>query len=84
MAAMERVEIGGDVRLAALVDAVARGEEVVFARDGEPVAELRAVPERKRGSLNRDALMELREKLAPLRMSDPASLIRAMRDDEEI
>jgi antitoxin (DNA-binding transcriptional repressor) of toxin-antitoxin stability system len=81
---MERVEIGDDARLGALVDAAARGEEVVFARDGEPVAELRAVGERTRGSLNWDALIELREKLAPLRMKDPAALIRAMRDDEDI
>jgi antitoxin (DNA-binding transcriptional repressor) of toxin-antitoxin stability system len=81
---MERVEIGGDERLGALVDAVARGEEVVFARDGEPVAELRAVTERPRGSLDWDALMELREAFKPLRTDDPAGLIRAMRDDEDI
>lgn len=35
---MERYEIGDDPRMAALVEAAARGDEAVITRDGEVVA----------------------------------------------
>ncbi|MCP3736341.1 hypothetical protein M9979_15850 [Sphingomonas sp. RP10(2022)] len=59
---MERYEIGDDHRLAALIDAAARGDEAVITRDGEVVAEIQ-VTVRAPGAFDSEALRLLHANL---------------------
>uniref|UniRef100_UPI0035C9C6EC hypothetical protein n=1 Tax=uncultured Sphingomonas sp. TaxID=158754 RepID=UPI0035C9C6EC len=82
---MERIDISDDRRVADLVEAVERGDEVVIVRDGVVVASV-VVPEPapaaepKRFDLA--ALEALRAKY-PIRIGDAAALIREIRDESE-
>jgi antitoxin (DNA-binding transcriptional repressor) of toxin-antitoxin stability system len=80
---MERIDISDDRRVADLVEAVERGDEVVIVRDGVVVATVAAPdpapsPEPKRFDMA--ALEALRAKY-PIRIGDAAALIREIRDE---
>ena len=75
---MERLEIPVDGDSERWLDALDRGDEVVFVRDGKPVAEL-ARPDRK-GPIDPEALAKLHAIMAPIRGGSGAQLIRELRD----
>ncbi|MES2442559.1 MAG: type II toxin-antitoxin system prevent-host-death family antitoxin [Pseudomonadota bacterium] len=82
---MERHEIVPDERIAPLIDAIERGDEVVFMRGGKEVAKLTpARPEARRGkpmtSEDLQRMREIRESL-PGPPIDAAALVREMRDE---
>ena len=83
---MERIDISDDRRVADLVEAVERGDEVVIVRDGVVVAAVIAptpptvVSEPRRFDMA--GLEALRAKY-PLRIGDAGALIREMRDDDD-
>lgn len=82
---MERYEIGDDPRMAALVEAAARGDEAVITRDGEVVAAVtpRALTAPSRPKpIDMAALDALRAQI-PLRVPNAAALIREMRDMDD-
>ena len=79
---MERIDISEDRRMADIVAAVERGEEVVIVRDGTVVAEVRAAEMPKRRNFDMAALEDLRARF-PLRIDDPTALIREMRDADD-
>ena len=76
---MERFEVGQDRTLAALVDAVERGEPVEIVREGRTVAEVRPVSpvDAKEDEVDRRwaGLGEVEH--------EAAALVRAMRDDDD-
>ncbi len=83
---MERIDISDDRRVADLVEAVERGDEVVIVRDGVVVAAVvvptppAIAPEPRRFDMA--GLEALRAKY-PLRIGDAAALIREIRDEDE-
>lgn len=82
---MERIDVSDERRLADLVAAVERGEEVVIVRDGAVVAEVIApdvIPPIKPKRFDLAALEALRAKY-PIRIGDGAALIREIRDAGE-
>ena len=88
---MERYEIGGDERLAALVEAAERGEEAVFTRSGEVVAavkprvaELRTRDggEPQRG-IDWELLRQLHDSVPSAAQGGGAALVREIRDMDE-
>ena len=76
---MERFEVGQDPTLAAMVDAAQRGEPVEIVREGRTVAEVRPV------SSDHAESDEMDRRWTGLSTAerDAASLIRAMRDDDD-
>lgn len=62
------------------LDALERGDEVVFVRDGEPAAELTTLRKPKRGPIDLEVLAAARAAMAPIRVHDAAALIRDLRD----
>lgn len=82
---MERIDISDDRRVAELVEAVERGDEVVIERDGVVVAAMvarAAMPSVAPKRFDMAALEALRAKY-PIRIGDGAALIREMRDESE-
>ena len=77
MSRMERIDVSEDRRMADLVAAVERGEEVLIVRDGAVVAEVRGAPGRRHFDMS--ALEDLRASV-PLRIDDATTLVREMRD----
>lgn len=82
---MERIDISDDRRVADLVEAVERGDEVEIVRDGVVVAAMvarEATPRNTPKRFDMAALEALREKY-PIRIGDGAALIREMRDESD-
>ncbi|MDF0488645.1 hypothetical protein PX554_10930 [Sphingomonas sp. H39-1-10] len=77
---MERLEIPVNGESEPWLDALERGDEVVFVRDGKPAAELTALRARKRGPIDLEVLAAARAAMAPIRVHDAAALIRGLRD----
>lgn len=78
---MERHEIREDGRIAEWVDAVERGDEVVFVRDGTVVAEMKApAPTLRSSAIDLEKLKILHSRLGRLAGGDGAGLVREMRD----
>ena len=82
---MERHEIVPDERIEPLIDAVARGDEVVFMRGGREVAKLTLAPPEapQRRPMTREDLQRMREirESLPGPPLDAAALVREMRDE---
>ncbi|WP_010186803.1 hypothetical protein [Sphingomonas sp. PAMC 26605] len=89
---MERIDISDGRRVADLVEAVERGDEVVIMRDGAIVAEVR-VPAAKvlpgdgqtseSGMIDLDAIRGFHTRFPGLRIESATTLIREMRDEDD-
>ncbi len=89
---MERIDISDGRRVADLVEAVERGDEVVIVRDGAIVAEVRAPsgdaaaadpPSTETGTIDLDAIRGFHARFPGLRIDSAATLIRQMRDEDD-
>jgi len=78
---MERLEIPVDGDSERRLNALEGGDEVVFVRDGKPVAKATLKSDRP-GPLDRTAVAALQAAMAPLRVArvSGAQLIRDLRD----
>lgn len=90
---MERIDISDDRRVADLVEAVERGDEVVIVRDGTIVAEVRIPmpgevqvepPPGETGMIDLDSIRGLHARFPSLRIDSAAKLIREMRDEDDL
>lgn len=79
---MERIDISEDRRMADIVAAVERGEEVVIERNGAVVAEVRAAKIPQKRKFDMAALEELHRRF-PVRIADATALVRQMRDADD-
>ncbi|TPG54179.1 hypothetical protein [Sphingomonas glacialis] len=89
---MERIDISDGRRVADLVEAVERGDEVVIVRDGAIVAEVRsrqphpapATPlTGETETIDLAAIRDLHARFPSLRIDSAATLIREMRDEDD-
>ena len=82
---MDRYEVPIDERLAPLVEAAERGEEVVIMKDGREVARIaKAEPAaRPPGDLDIEALARMQERIGALEVLpfDATAAVREMRDE---
>ena len=82
---MERIDISEDGRFAGWMEAIERGEEVVFVRDGVDVAAVTPLDRpRPRPVFDPVKLAALHATLGPLAGGDVTRLIREMRDADDL
>ncbi|MEG3086213.1 hypothetical protein [Sphingomonas sp. PB4P5] len=79
---MERIDISEDGRFAGWMEAIERGEDVVFVRDGVDIATVKPLDNpASRPIIDLEKLADLHSRLGKLR-GGGAALIRQIRDEE--